>query len=63
MNNTVEIEGKEYEVIGTHEDGLPIIRGIATSTQDGFDEDGNPKISVNVTVPSVLIGVVPGEVG
>ena len=60
---TVSIEGTDYEVIGTADDGLPIIRGIATSTQDGFDEDGNPKISVNVTVPAVLIGAIPGDQG
>ena len=59
----VEIEGQEYEVVGHAKDGLPIIRGVATSTQDGFDEDGIPKISVNITVPSTLIGVVQGENG
>lgn len=58
----LELNGKEYEVVGVANDGLPIIRGIATSTQDGFDEDGNPKISVNVQVPSILIGLTPGEV-
>lgn len=59
----IEIEGKEYEVTGYAEDGLPIIRGVAISTQDGFDEDGNPKISVNITVPAATIGIVPGENG
>lgn len=58
----LEVNGKEYEVIGTAVDGLPIIRGIATSTQDGFDEDGNPKISVNVNVPSITVGIAPGKV-
>lgn len=60
---TMEIDGKRYEVTG-HDpvDGLPIIRGIATSTQDGFDKDGNPKISVNVQVPAIIIGITPGEV-
>ena len=60
--DTIDIDGKTYEVIGKAKDGLPIIKGIATSTQDGFDDEGNPKISVNVNVPSVLIGVVPGEI-
>lgn len=59
---TIEIEGKNYEVTGLAEDGLPIIRGVATSTQDGFDEEGNPKISVNVNVPPIVIGVEPGKV-
>jgi hypothetical protein len=62
MAETIEIDGKQYEVTGYADDGLPIIRGIATSTQDGFDEHGNPKISVNVVVPSTLIGATPGEV-
>lgn len=60
--NTIDIDGKQYEVTGYADDGLPIIRGIATSTQDGFDADGNPKISVNITVPAATIGVTPGEV-
>lgn len=67
---TMEIEGKEYEVIGTAADGLPIIRGIATSTEHKdehgnqiFDEDGNPKISVNINVPAIVIGLTPGENG
>lgn len=61
-DETIEIDGKDYAVTGYADDGLPIIRGVATSTQDGFDEDGNPKISVNITVPPVLIGVTPGKV-
>lgn len=59
---TLEIDGKDYEVIGYGENGLPTIRGIATSTHDGFDEDGNPKVSVNVAVPAITIGATPGEV-
>ncbi len=60
---TMTIDGKEYEVTGHADDGLPIIRGIATSTQDGFDEDGNPKISVNITVPSAPLVAEPGQNG
>jgi len=60
--DTIEIGDKQYEVTGTADDGLPIIRGIATTTQDGFDEDGNPKISVNINVPPITIGATPGEV-
>jgi len=59
---TIEIEGKEYEVTGHAEDGLPIIKAEAISTQDGFDKDGNPKINVEIRVPSVTIGVTPGKV-
>ena len=60
---TVRIEGKDYEVIGHADDGLPVIRGIATTTQDGFDEHGNPRVSVNVNVPAVVIGATVGEQG
>jgi hypothetical protein len=62
MADTVEIEGREYAVSGYAEDGLPIIKAEAVSTQDGFDEEGNPKISVKINVPSALIGATPGEV-
>jgi hypothetical protein len=63
MADTIEIEGKTYAVTGYADDGLPIIRGIATSTQDGFDEEGNPKISVHITVPSAPLVTVPGQNG
>lgn len=60
--DTLEIDGKEYEVISRDENGFPTIRGIATNVQDGFDEEGNPKISVNITVPAASLFAVPGEV-
>lgn len=62
MADTVEIDGNTYAVSGYAEDGLPIIKATATSIQNGFDEDGNPNISVNINVPPVMIGVIPGEV-
>lgn len=60
--NTLEHDGKQYEITGYAEDGLPIIRGIATTTVDGTDEHGNPKQSVNVFVPSAPLVATPGEV-
>lgn len=60
---TIDIHGRTYEVSGYADDGLPIIQATAVSTQDGFDNEGNPKISVNITVPSATIGVTPGENG
>ena len=60
--DTIEISGEDYEITGYAEDGLPIIKGVATSTKDGYDEDGNPKISTVINVPSVRIGVTPGKV-
>lgn len=60
---TLDINGVEYEIIGYGENGLPTIAGIAKSTQDGFDDDGNPKISVNVTVPAASLFATPGQNG
>ena len=60
--NTIKIDGKDYAISGYAEDGLPIIKANAESVQDGFDEDGNPKISVKINVPPITIGVTPGEV-
>lgn len=54
---TVEIDGKMYEVTGYAADGLPIVKGQVTSVhhtdEDGnlmYDEDGNPVRSVHVSV-------------
>ena len=60
---TLEIDGKTYPVIG-HDpvDGLPILQGVAKSTEDGVDEDGNPKVNITINVPAVIIGIAPGEV-
>lgn len=58
----LEIDGKKYEITGYADDGLPVIRGIATTTEDGVDDDGNPRRSVNIQVPAILIGLTPGEV-
>jgi hypothetical protein len=60
--DTIEIEGKEYKVTGIADDGLPIIKGVPTTSQDGFDENGIPKISVNINVPAIIVGLTPGEV-
>jgi hypothetical protein len=59
---TLDVDGKSYAVSGYAEDGLPIIKAVAISTQDGYDEEGNPKINVEIKVPSVTIGVQPGEI-
>ena len=59
---TTTINGNKYEISGYAEDGLPILKATAVSTQDGFDKDGNPKISVLINVPPINIGVTPGKV-
>lgn len=60
---TIDIEGKSYEVSGYADDGLPIIKATATSFQDGFDEKGNPKISVQINVPPAPLVTAPGQNG
>lgn len=70
MTETIDIEGKTYEVTGHAEDGLPIIKAQATSVHHTdeagnpmYDKEGNPKISVNITVPSAPLVAVPGQNG
>jgi hypothetical protein len=62
MSDTIDIEGKTYAVSGYADDGLPIIKANAVSTQDGVDDDGNPKINVNINVPVADLLGTPGEV-
>lgn len=38
------------------------IAGKVITTKDGFDTEGNPKISVEIKVPPMEMGVVPGKV-
>lgn len=60
----VEIEGKKYEITGRDPNGVPIIKGHATSVHhtddDGnlmYDEEGNPVKSVHVSVsPAEPVG-------
>lgn len=59
----LEYNGQKYEITGYAKDGLPIIRGHAETVNEGFDEDGNPKISVNITVPAADLVGTPGENG
>lgn len=66
---TVEIEGKHYPISGRDHNGTPIIKGHATrhhhKDAEGnqiFDADGNPKISVHISVSPVETPVEPGEV-
>jgi hypothetical protein len=61
--DTIEIEGKNYQVSGYAEDGLPIIQATATSVQDGVDEHGNPKISTIINVPVAPLSGTPGQNG
>lgn len=47
----------------TAEDGtVQKVPGKVVTTTDGFDEDGNPKVSVNIKVPPINLGAEPGKV-
>lgn len=57
---TVEIEGRVFEVTGRDHNNTPIIKGHATTVheldEDGnpkFDEEGNPVKSVHISVSPV----------
>lgn len=63
MAETIEIGGSIYEITGYASDGLPIIQGVATSTEDGVDELGNKRVSVNITIPVAVFNATPGENG
>lgn len=67
---TLKVNGKDYPITGWHEDGLPIIKAEAIPTHHKdksgnqiYDKDGNPKISVEIKVPPIIIGANPGKNG
>jgi hypothetical protein len=53
----VETEEREMTINGK------TFIGVVTKTTDGVDEHGNPKVSINVKVPSADFFAVPGENG
>lgn len=59
---TVKVEEKEMTVTGI--DGVPVkvMAKVITTDHGVNDEEGNPKISVEIKVPPVTVGVKPGEV-
>lgn len=65
----IEIEGQKYEIQGRDHNGTPVIKGHATSVHQKdeqgnhiYDEDGNPKISVHISVsPVAQAAVEPAE--
>ena len=59
---TLDVNGTLYEISGYAEDGLPIIKAEAITIDEGQDEDGNPKQSVIVNVPSADLLGTPGEI-
>lgn len=66
---TVEIDGKLYEIKEHDANGVPTIKGHATTIhhkdEDGnqiYDENGHPKISVHISASPVQEPVTPGQV-
>lgn len=59
---TVTEEEKEMTVTGL--DGVPVkvMAKVITTDHGVTDEEGNPKISVEIKVPPVTIGATPGKV-
>lgn len=60
---TVKTEHRKMTVTGP--DGVPtnVMAKVITTDHGVTDEEGNPKISVNIKVPPIMIGVAPGENG
>lgn len=59
---TVTTEDKEMTVTGA--DGVPtkIMAKVITTDHGVTDAEGNPKISVEIKVPTIAVGITPGEV-
>lgn len=59
---TVTTEDKEMTVTGA--DGVPtkVMAKVITTDHGVTDEEGNPKISVEIKVPPITIGATPGRV-
>ena len=58
----VTTEEKEMTVTTVSGAKSKVMATVVTTDHGVTDENGNPKISVEVHVPPALIGVTPGEV-
>ena len=57
-----EITTEDREMTVTDADGIKHkVMGKVTTTRDGVDENGVPNVSVNVSVPPITVGAVPGK--
>jgi len=59
-----KITTEEKEMTVTGADGVPVtvMAKVITTDHGVTDEEGNPKISVEIKVPAITVGVTPGEV-
>ena len=59
----MEVTAEQREFTVTAKDGtIHKVIGKVTTTRDGFDDEGNPKRSVEINVPPIEMGVTPGKV-
>lgn len=58
----ITTEDKEMTVTGEDGTQTTVMARVITTDHGVTDEQGNPKISVEIKVPSVTVGVTPGEV-
>lgn len=59
---TVTTEDKEMTLTGLDGAQTKVMAKVIRTDHGVTDEEGNPKISVEIKVPPVLIGATPGEV-
>jgi hypothetical protein len=59
----VTIEDKEMTITDLDGKQSKVMAKVITTDHGVTDEDGNPKISVEIKVPSILIGAIPGKNG
>lgn len=58
----ITTEDKEMTVTTPDGDQHKVMAQVVTTDHGVTDEEGNPKISVEVKVPSIKVGIKPGEV-
>ncbi len=59
---TTTTEQKEMTITDENGTEHKVMAEVVTTDHGTTDEAGNPKISVNIKVPPVTVGVIPGKV-
>lgn len=62
MKETVTEESKEMVATGPDGEQIKFMARVIKTDHHETDAEGNPKISVEIKVPSISIGLTPGEV-
>lgn len=58
----ITTEDKEMTVTDISGNAVKVMAKVVTTDHGVTDEDGNQKISVNVHIPSVKLGLTPGKI-